>query len=369
MRIASFNVENLFRRPRAMNLEDLEDGKKILEAFSKFNARVQKDVYTAADKAAILESVKTLGIEKKDDNKWVILRQNRGRLLKRPKNGPVEVAANGRGDWVGWLELQRESVNEVATQMTAKVIEDVDADVVAVVEAEDRVALARFDEQLLKQAGSGYGGAMLIDGNDERGIDVGVFYRSPFSIESMVSHVDDELSTGQKFCRDCPEFTIRGNGAAKLLLMVCHFKSKGHGTQASSNQRREAEAARVREIYDERRAAGIKHIAIVGDFNDTPASTPLAPLLGADSGLQDIFDHPNFVGDGRPGTYANGTASNKIDYILLSPELFAKVTACGVHRKGVWGGVNGTLFPHYDEMEKAVHAASDHAAVWADVDL
>jgi hypothetical protein len=72
------------------------------------------------------------------------------------------------------------------------------------------------------------------------------------------------------------------------------------------------------------------------------------------------------VGDGRPGTYANGTASNKLDYLLLSPALFARVTAGGVFRKGVWGGVHGTLFPHYDEMTQASHAASDHAAVWAD---
>jgi endonuclease/exonuclease/phosphatase family metal-dependent hydrolase len=368
MRIATFNVENLFRRPRAMNLEEWADGKKILEEFSKFNARIQKDVYTAADKTAILNSAEALGILKKDDNKFVILRQNHGRLLKRPANKPVEVVASGRGDWIGWLELHRETVNEIATQMTARVIEEVAADVLAVVEAEDRIALARFDEQLLQQAGSGYGSAMLIDGNDDRGIDVGVFYRPPCSIESMVSHVDDELSTGQKFCRDCPEFTIR-SGSARLLLMVCHFKSKGHGPQNKSNERREAEATRVREIYDERRAQGVKHIAIVGDFNDTPDSAPLARLLGEGSDLQDIFEHPLFVGDGRPGTFANGTKSNKIDYILLSPELFAKVTAGGVFRKGVWGGVNGTLFPHFEEMTEAIHAASDHAAVWADVEI
>jgi hypothetical protein len=35
----------------------------------------------------------------------------------------------------------------------------------------------------------------------------------------------------------------------------------------------------------------------------------------------------------------------------------------------VWGGVNGTLFPCYDEMKKAVDAASDHAAIWAEIDL
>jgi hypothetical protein len=31
--------------------------------------------------------------------------------------------------------------------------------------------------------------------------------------------------------------------------------------------------------------------------------------------------------------------------------------------------VNGTLFRHYDEMTAVVHAASDHAAIRAEVDL
>ena len=40
-----------------------------------------------------------------------------------------------------------------------------------------------------------------------------------------------------------------------------------------------------------------------------------------------------------------------------------------VLRKGVWGGKNGTLFEHYPEMTKAVHAASDHGAIFADLDV
>jgi hypothetical protein len=45
------------------------------------------------------------------------------------------------------------------------------------------------------------------------------------------------------------------------------------------------------------------------------------------------------------------------------------VTGGGIWRKGVWGGKHGTLFPHYDDMTKPVHAASDHAAIWADIAL
>jgi endonuclease/exonuclease/phosphatase family metal-dependent hydrolase len=110
-------------------------------------------------------------------------------------------------------------------------------------------------------------------------------------------------------------------------------------------------------------------IAIVGDFNDTPDSDPLTPLLSDGSDPRDIFDHANFPSDGRPGTYGNGAKSNKIDDILLSPALWAQVTAGGIWRRGVWGGKNDILFPHYQEMTNAAQAASDHAAIWADINL
>ena len=64
---------------------------------------------------------------------------------------------------------------------------------------------------------------------------------------------------------------------------------------------------------DQRRAEGVKLIAVVGDFNDTPDSAPLEPLLKAGSDLKDIVTHPNFGSDGRPGRFGNGTASNQID--------------------------------------------------------
>jgi hypothetical protein len=89
MRIAAFNVENLFSRARAMNQEDWAEGRPILTEFSKLNTILAKDVYTGADKEAILESLDTLGLSASDENKFVILRQNRGHLVKRPAAGPA----------------------------------------------------------------------------------------------------------------------------------------------------------------------------------------------------------------------------------------------------------------------------------------
>jgi hypothetical protein len=98
---------------------------------------------------------------------------------------------------------------------------------------------------------------------------------------------------------------------------------------------------------------------------ESPAAS--LTIVGPGSDLTDVSTHTNFHDDGRPGTFANGTKSEKIDYILLSPELFGQVTNAGYCRLGVWGGQNGDLFPHFPEITKPVEAASDHAAVFVDV--
>jgi endonuclease/exonuclease/phosphatase family metal-dependent hydrolase len=157
-------------------------------------------------------------------------------------------------------------------------------------------------------------------------------------------------------------------GGGTLHLLVNHFKSQGFGGKAESDTKRLAQAERVRALYEARLQAGAEFIAVLGDLNDRPESAPLAPLLG-DGGPRDVSAHPGYQDDGRPGTWRNGTAANKLDYILLSPALWDRVEAAGVERRGVWGGTKGRLFPHLATITREEEAASDHAAIWVDLRL
>jgi endonuclease/exonuclease/phosphatase family metal-dependent hydrolase len=370
VRIASFNVENLFDRARALNLQTWAQGRPILTKHARLNALLNKPVYSQADKKRIKELLVEFGLEKRDDGgEWVILRQNRGKLVKRPKAGGLEIVANGRDDWIGWVELKTEPVNELAMEHTAMVMRDVNADVMGVVEAETRIALDKFSEQLLEKVnGVPYAHVMVIDGNDDRGIDVGVMTRAGYEITSICSHVDDEDEVGTVFSRDCPEYSITTPTGARLVVLVNHLKSKGFGSTDDSNKKRKRQANQVKKIYERLVASGEQNIVVLGDFNDTPTSAQLRPLL-KQTDLKDISTHPSFTHDGRPGTFKNGTKNEKIDYLLLSPALFGKVIGGGVFRTGVWGGKNGTLWPIYDTMTKPIHAASDHAAIYADINI
>jgi len=169
MRIAAYNVENLFSRARALNLETWADGRPILERYAELNALFEEPVYTDAIKVRMLALMRDLGIEKTNEGKFAILRENRGKLSTYSRLKGARIVAAGRADWIGWVELKTEIINEVATRNTAQVVRDVAPDVLGVVECEGRNALLQFSESLLPAVrGTSFAQAMLIDGNDDR---------------------------------------------------------------------------------------------------------------------------------------------------------------------------------------------------------
>ena len=113
---------------------------------------------------------------------------------------------------------------------------------------------------------------------------------------------------------------------------------------------------------------GGAELGAVGIYEQLPDSVPLAPLLASGSDLKDISDHPNFDDGGRPGTYANGTKGNKIDYLLMSPALFAGVERGGGVRKGVWGGKKRLALGSLPGDDVCHTGRLHHAAIWADTD-
>lgn len=370
MRLAVYNVENLFDRAKVMNLESWSAGKEILEDFSTLSELLGRKTYDAAAKVQIVELLVRFGLEKQDLGSFVILRRNKGGLLARPRTGGLTVTADGRADWVGSFELRDEPINHAAVRNTARVIHEVAADVLAVVEAENRPSLADFNEIMLPDVGgTQYRHVMVIDGNDTRGIDVGLATGAAYPIGRLRSHVDDRDARGNLiFSRDCPEFEITTPSGTTVTILVNHLKSKGYGGIAASAARRKLQAARIAAIYHGLVADGQQHVAVVGDLNDTPESDALSPLL-TQTELRDISTHTRFDDGGFAGTFGSSGPGNKIDYILLSPALFQLVQAGGVLRKGMWPGVRPKKWDAFDTLTRSEEAAYDHAALWVDLNL
>jgi endonuclease/exonuclease/phosphatase family metal-dependent hydrolase len=376
MKIAAFNVENLFERAAAFNKPTTAEAQVVLRNTARLNELLEQPSY-AGHEAEILQLLANLGLDKSDrGNDAVQLRKIRGALVKRPRDAPIELVAEGRGSWIGWVEPKKEPVNEIAVDNTGRVIRDVNADILAVIEADNRPALNRFSRDVLQRIspqGVPYEHVMLIDGNDERGIDVGLMTRGDFPVRDMRSHiydVDDNRST--IFSRDCPEYAVETKDGEMVWVLPNHFKSKFGGNSQSSRDRRKAQATRTAEIYETLRNSGEDLIVVLGDFNDTPDAEELHPLLQM-TDLEDVGTHPDFDLDAFPGqgdrtgTYGLGRPNQKLDYLLLSPALFERITACGLFRRGAWPGVSPKRWVVYPELVEEIHVASDHHVIWAEI--
>jgi hypothetical protein len=209
LRIASFNVENMFLRAKALNQDTWAEGRPALERCAKVNALLNNVAYPPADKIEIAKLLTELGLDKSDQGDgFVRLRRNRGSLLKRT-GGVIDIVARGRADWGGWVELKLEPVSEASAQHIAKVIEVIDPDILGVVEVESRPALREFNTVIDAIGADTYSAVMVIDGNDDRGIDVGIMAKRPWEITQIRSYVDDEDDKGVVFSRDCPVYTLQ----------------------------------------------------------------------------------------------------------------------------------------------------------------
>lgn len=173
MIIASYNVENLFQRARALEpAMDAHVTSDTLAAHAEINDLFNEKTYDDDTKKRILELLDELGLLKDDESDLVRLRIIRGKLLIRHNDGTVDLVASGRPDWIGFVELRTEAVDDLAMEHTAMVMRDLKADVLGVVEAESRPSLQMFSAAMLAAIPDGkpYERCMLVEGNDDRGM-------------------------------------------------------------------------------------------------------------------------------------------------------------------------------------------------------
>lgn len=363
LRVATFNMENLFTRPSAMADGAGVEGQAAINDHATLNSIVAKDLYSEHDKAILLGLAKRYGFAALNppSNALVLLNKVRGQLYST-SGGATIVKAMGRGDWTGWFELRMNDIKWTAIYNTGRVASEISPDILVCVEVESRPTLMRFNEQVLKaEFHNEYPHVMVIDGNDTRGIDVGILSRYP--INSIRSHVDDKNPTGElTFSRDCPEYVIQLSDEKSIIVIPNHFKSKRGGDSAAVQARRLAQASAASGIA--KMAQKISpHVLLAGDLNDTPDSATIAPLLT--EGFADVMDHPSYPKD-RPGTYDTGTARNKIDYLIMSPVLQRALQQTGIERRGSY---HPNTWQPFDTVKSKADEASDHHLVWADFEI
>ncbi len=370
IRIASFNVQNLFERPKVFNFQDRSIGDTLLKRIGEFRKLIKKTSYSAADKNAMLRAFTQDGGTPATAplSKYIAVREDQGKFWKRTQRRISGVRAGGIGDWDGSIEFKRARFSDAGRDNTGKVIRAVKADIACIVEADDRLSLRRFDTEVLR---SRYRYEMLMDGNDSRGIDVGLYSRFPLG--NIRTHMFDGTSRSKTFSRDCPEYEVLLPGGDKLTVLCNHLKSKGYGSSEANDRRRKRQAEAIRDILGSYRLS--KDLVVVaGDLNDTPESAPLKPLMKKRY-LYDVLALQFPQAPARRWTY-HYRDFEQIDYVLVSKPLKEAFLRAGVERRGMYNlkGLTESepLVGNETQFKSVTHwtnSGSDHGAVWADFDL
>jgi endonuclease/exonuclease/phosphatase family metal-dependent hydrolase len=277
------------------------------------------------------------------------------------------------------------ATTQIQRNNTARAILDSRPDILAVQEVENLWTLRLFNDQYL----SGYFGQMiLLEGNDGRGIDVGLCIKKNLNIKctGILTHVDDldpnrtnktsdsvqryyndvtnEITVvNALFSRDCLEVCLDVVGTktlTPLTLLVNHFKAQDES--AKSDVLRKNQAEKVVD-YVKASKANLRLPIVIGDLNEDFFNKPsnLQPLQDLIS--QKILTDP-FANDAEADCwthyYENTDESSRLDYIL--PDASLNIASKSILRKGIMlkCAEGGERYPTIGYVDTE---ASDHCPV------
>jgi endonuclease/exonuclease/phosphatase family metal-dependent hydrolase len=201
----------------------------------------------------------------------------------------------------------------------AESIRQLNADVLAVEEVENRNYLERFVNVFL--ADMGYEHVVLMEGNDMRGIDVGLLSRIPVGEVRSNRHIRFPGKDGvpSRFQRDVLEVTLEPADGEPFAVWVVHLKSNSGGREEAEPIRL-PEAQQIRDMLDAELAQDPNaRIIVTGDFNDTWESRTIQTIVGSSEAA--LFSAGSESQDPGLVTYNEGEFRSVIDFLLCTPAM------------------------------------------------
>jgi predicted extracellular nuclease len=245
--------------------------------------------------------------------------------------------------------LKPKVISEAQRKNTALALLALNPDILTVCEVENLTTLRLFNAKYLDNY---FDRIVLLDGNDARGIDVGLMIRKGFNvtIENIRSHADDAADGGYipttnildmkgrlgaaSFSRDCLEVDIKV-GKTALTLLVNHLKAQeSKDGKDPTTPKRLGQAQRVADIAKRVRKSGRLPI-VMGDLNkdyrQAEYDNSLNPLVKS----VNFYDPVSALDDKWTHFYESKRSVSQLDYILLDKSLKSSVVNVEIFRGGL----------------------------------
>lgn len=300
------------------------------------------------------------------------------RMRLRDRDGSRRLDGARDGDYAAAGDVDAPALDLVDRELTAKVLLELDADIVALQEVFDQATLDYFHDRFLVPVdGRPWPHRYCSTGNDGRGFNVAVMSRIP--LDETRSHAeitcgDLGLEPSEKhgpeeriFRRDCLMVRV-----GELRLFICHFKAPYPEAERSWFLRRR-EAIAVRKLVERYTAGRVEpHWLVLGDLNDPDfghgeGEAAIAPLVDPGFSTDLLARLPaverwSFM---DPST----RRYSRPDALLASPALAASFPAAMPFyvRSGLELAVSRHQEHHFAAVGQHRPHASDHAALAIDL--
>lgn len=296
-----------------------------------------------------------------------------------------------------WQRLSSATVPNkplVKTLWLADTLLDINADIVCLNEVGGQESLENFNKHFL----GGRYKPFLMEGNSDRGIDIGYLVRNDFPFKTELrTHKNRPLNflypheretnlylEGMEpervikthyFSRDCAELRIFDEGPTpKLIILLVHLKSKldPDGIDPEGKERRMAEVKTLMDIYREIRAEYSPSIPtiVTGDFNGSARKggrgEEFSELEKTD--LESVIDIVGHEGEMATTqiqfSRSSGVQFLQIDFLFVSPELKPHLVNehVGIYR---YKSDLRVALPLPKSLEQRTYLPSDHYPVVA----
>ncbi len=375
MKIAAYNIQNLFFRHKS--LKHLTPSMNFINWLKEMDELMNKSSKSRCDQDRLRELSFLVGFENIVREGYAVMRRRGGNFFIRGVRFSKEMHAGPSNKWNGWIEIENHPIPSIKTENKARVIAALNPDVLVLQEVEGNEALRQFNTTILPQFHCRpYKNQLLIPGNEERGQELGLLARSGFFIGNVRSHhTARDADHHLLFERNVLEYEILAPSGEKITIISAHFTDAGPNKEIL-DQKRERQSLYVALIYKELLFSDQQNVIICGTLNAVSYCYSLSALL-RETDLKEISRHSKFnvvVDQGRDagyhslGAYGKGINLKQRDYMLVSPALFKRIKAAGLNRKGVWPQ-RKSQWPVYPQVRSSNDAASEHPALWVDLDI
>ena len=263
---------------------------------------------------------------------------------------------------------------EFLTDLELKKIEGLESSIERIT-VEDRASLEEFNAQVLPELDcEPFQEVAVVQGSDKRGQDMGIMLKNGYRIRSVRRHLMD-VEDSPNLKKEFFQYEIVTPSHQTIWLLAAQLQEETKDKEVSDGFRKK-EAEKIANVYHLLMENEQTNIIVAGTFNAVSYCDSLAPLL-RDSDLKDVTKHPSFKVDFdkgsdatyyRLGAYRLGVNIKQIDYLLLSPNLFANIMHSGLNRRAVWPDKK-PMWSVYPSMQRKIQAASDHPAIWAKIEM